>query len=60
MKNSEWLYKCLETAEFLYGIFPFEVLNRIEGNEDFYTISTRTHLFWKQYKSITMEVRLQF
>ena len=29
MKNSEWLYKCLETAEFLYGIFPFEVLNRM-------------------------------
>lgn len=29
MENSEWLYKCLETAEFLYGIFPFEVLNRM-------------------------------
>lgn len=29
MENSEWLYKCLETTEFLYGIFPFEVLNRM-------------------------------
>lgn len=29
MKNSEWLYECVDTAQYLYGIYPLEVLNAL-------------------------------